>query len=83
VITFYVVKEPHGWAIRMGEGMTTPFWSKHMAVQAANSLARAIRCHGERTQVIIQDLNEVRASVPLAVSLGLGTLRRLEGVVVS
>lgn len=85
MITFNVVKEPHGWAIRMGERMTTPFWSKDLAVQEANSLAHAIRCHGERTQVIIQDadLNEALAIVPLAVSRGLGTLRPLDGVVVS
>ena len=44
MITFKVVKEQHGWAIRMGEGTMTPFWSRDLAARRANSLAAAIRC---------------------------------------
>jgi hypothetical protein len=55
MITFNVVKELHGWAIRMGEGMTTPFWSRDLAVREANCLADAIRRHGECAKVIIED----------------------------
>ena len=54
MITFYVVKEQHGWAIRMGERMMTPFWSRDMAVREANCLADAIRCHGECTEVMVE-----------------------------
>ena len=54
MITFNVVKERHGWAIRMGERMTTPFWSKDSAVREANCLAGAIGRHGEHTQVIVE-----------------------------
>jgi hypothetical protein len=54
MITFNVVKEQHGWAIRMGERMTMPFWSRDLAVREANCLADAIRCHGECTEVIIE-----------------------------
>jgi len=54
VITFNVVKEQHGWAIRMGEGMTTPFWSRELAVHEASCLAAAIRRHGECAKVIIE-----------------------------
>jgi len=54
MITFNVVKELHGWAIRMGEGMTTPFWSRDLAVREANCLADAIRRHGECAEVIIE-----------------------------
>ncbi len=53
MITFNVVKEPHGWAIRMGECMMTPFWSKDLAIQEANRLSDAIRCHGESTEVVV------------------------------
>jgi hypothetical protein len=54
MITFKVVKEPHGWAIRMDERMTTPFWSRDLAIREANCLAEAIRCHGECTEVIVE-----------------------------
>jgi hypothetical protein len=60
MITFNVVKEQHGWAIRMDDRMTTPFWSKDSAIREANCLADAIRCHGEYAEVIVEgaDLNE-------------------------
>jgi hypothetical protein len=61
MITFNVVKEPHGWAIRMDHRMTTPFRSRDMAVAAANSLADAIRHHGECTEVIVEGVD---ASTP-------------------
>lgn len=54
MITFNVVKEQYGWAIRMGECMMTPFWSRELAVQEANRLADAIRSHGECTEVIVE-----------------------------
>ncbi|PZO50100.1 MAG: hypothetical protein DCF16_13630 [Alphaproteobacteria bacterium] len=81
MITFNVVKEQHGWAIRMGERMTTPFWSRSLAVREANCLAHAIARHGERTEVIIEDAdqNEPLARVPVAVSARLATLKQLDG----
>jgi hypothetical protein len=54
MITFNVVKERHGWAIRMGECMIMPFRSRDLAVSEANSLADAIRCHGECTEVFVE-----------------------------
>lgn len=54
MITFNVVKEPCGWAIRMGERMTTPFWSREVAICEANALADAIRCHGECAEVVVE-----------------------------
>jgi hypothetical protein len=54
MITFNVVKEQHGWAIRTGECMTTPFWSRDLAIQEANCLADAIRCHGECAKVVVE-----------------------------
>jgi hypothetical protein len=53
MITFNVVKEQHGWAIRMDKRMMTPFWSRDLAIREANCLARAIRCHGECAEVIV------------------------------
>jgi hypothetical protein len=57
MITFTVVRERYGWAIRMGERMTTLFRSRDMAVHEANCLADSIRRHGERTEVIVEDAN--------------------------
>ena len=61
MITFDVVKEQHGWAIRMGERMKTLFWSRELAIREANCLADAIRCHGECAEVIVEgtDPNEM------------------------
>ena len=62
MITFSVAREEqHGWAIRVGERMKTLFWSRNLAIREANCLADAIRCHGERTEVIVEgaDPNEV------------------------
>ena len=58
MITFKVVKEQHGWAIRMGEGVTTPFWSRDLAIREVYRLAAAIRCHGERAEVIIEGTDQ-------------------------
>jgi hypothetical protein len=54
MVTFRVVKEKHGWSVKAGQPMTTPFWSRDAAVRAANRLAAAIRSHGEHTEVIIE-----------------------------
>ncbi len=55
MLTFNVVKEPHGWSIQMGE-MTTPYRSRSSAIQAANELAAAIRRQGGFTQVVIESV---------------------------
>ena len=72
MITFKVVKEQHGWAIRMGERMTMPFWSKDLAVREANCLADAIRCHGECTEVMVEgaEPNERARGITGSNSLG-------------
>ena len=53
MITFKVVKETHGWSVRLGEQMTTPFWSKASAVQEANRLAETLGAHGEYAEVLV------------------------------
>ena len=72
MITFKVMKEQHGWAVRMGEGVMTPFWSRDSAIRQAHCLAVAIRCHGERTEVIIEgtDRSDPRKMVKGLSSLG-------------
>jgi hypothetical protein len=57
MFTFKVVKEVHGWSVRMEERMTTPFWSRDLAVREANCLADAIRRHGERAEVIVEGVD--------------------------
>lgn len=82
MITFNVVKEEHGWAVRMGGRMITPFWSRDLAVREANCLAHAIRCHGECTEVIVHepDSNCAQAAkIPVAGSGRLATLGPLDG----
>lgn len=78
IITFNVVKEEHGWAIRIGERMTTPFWSKEVAIREANCLAAAIRCHGERAEVIIEEVdpNEPQTKTEGMISARLDTMLR-------
>ncbi len=78
IITFNVVKEEHGWAIRIGERMTTPFWSKEVAIREANCLAAAIRCHGECAEVIIEEVdpNEPQTKTEGMISARLDTMLR-------
>jgi hypothetical protein len=54
MITFNVVRERHGWAVRTGHGVTTPYRSLELAIREANCLAEAIRRHGALTEVIIE-----------------------------
>lgn len=54
MITFTVVRQKHGWAVCAGECMSTPFWSRDLAIREAKGLAEAIRRHGERTEVIVE-----------------------------
>jgi len=69
MIVFNVVKEHHGWAVRMGQLMTTPFWSRDLAVLEANRLAASIRRHGERADVVIES-QEPREAPAKRQSLG-------------
>jgi hypothetical protein len=55
VITFEVVKEPYGWAIRRDHRMMTPVWCKALAVEQARRMVAALRRRGESAEVWIQD----------------------------
>lgn len=65
MFTFNVVKEQHGWAVRMGERMCTPYWTKDLAVREANCLADALRQHGEWAEVIIEGADPDEPTRPL------------------
>jgi hypothetical protein len=52
--TLRVVKEPHGWAVRLDPGMCTPFWSRRLAIQAAQRLCQSLRVHGVEVEVSIE-----------------------------
>ena len=63
-IFFRVVKEPYGWAVRVGRGMMTPFWSRRLAIEQANDWAEALRRHGEPAEVIIEGLPKAPETKP-------------------
>jgi hypothetical protein len=54
-VCFRVVQEPHGWAVRMGEGMMTPFQSQLLAIKHATGFADALRTCGEPAEVVVED----------------------------
>ena len=58
MITFNVVKEANGWAVRMGQRMTTPYRSRESAIREANCLAESICRHGEYAEVVIESGSE-------------------------
>lgn len=64
-VSFRVVKEPYGWAVRMGEGMMTPFRSRASALEHATGCAANLREHGQPAEVILEDTwSEVRSFRP-------------------
>lgn len=52
--TFRVVKEPHGWAVRVGQGVCTPFWSEALAIREAERLCRSLQAHGVDAEVVCE-----------------------------
>ncbi len=54
MLTFNVVKEPYGWAIRMGDRMSTPYRSRLSAIRDAHGLADAIRRQGGSIEVVVE-----------------------------
>ena len=66
MIIFDVVKEEHGWAVKMGQRMTTPFWSRTVAITEANRLAAGIRRHGALTEVVVKGGSAPSAGPSLA-----------------
>lgn len=55
MISFRVVKERYGWAVRMGDGMMTPFRSRGRAIEHASSFAETLRRNGEPAEVVLEE----------------------------
>lgn len=64
--TFKVVKERFGWAVHLGDGMSTPFWSLALAIREANLLCEALRRHGVAAEVTMDEevIETTRSSDP-------------------
>jgi hypothetical protein len=60
--SFKVVRESCGWSVRLGDGMTTPFWGRDLAIREANSLCDALRSHGQAAEVVIEGKNPADAA---------------------
>jgi hypothetical protein len=63
MITFKVVREEFGWAVRVGERMSTHFRLREKAIHGAKALADGIRRHGAPAEVVIEgaERNETAA----------------------
>ncbi len=61
MLTFKVVKEEYGWAVRLGRGMATPFWTQAAAIREAHQLCERMRGHGLAAEVVIEEEEGVQA----------------------
>jgi|HubBroStandDraft_1064217.scaffolds.fasta_scaffold2045785_2 hypothetical protein len=52
--TFEVVRQSHGWAVRLGPGMSVPFRTRPMAIREAERLCASLRRHGVTASVGIE-----------------------------
>ena len=53
--TLRVSKEPFGWTIRLGAGMTSSFRTRAQAMLEAECLCDELRRHGEEAEVLIEE----------------------------
>jgi hypothetical protein len=56
-ITFDVVKEAYGWAVRRDDQMMTPCWCKALAVDQAQRMVDVLRRHGQRAEMRVSDVD--------------------------
>ncbi len=56
--TFEVIRQPYGWAVRFGPGMTAPFRLRAAAIEEAQCLCEALRRHGVTARVLVEDSEE-------------------------
>ena len=54
--TFKVVKEPYGWAVRLGPCMSTPFRTRAGAISEAEQMCASLRAHGQLAEVVVEGL---------------------------
>lgn len=55
MITFEVVKEPYGWAVRRDDCMMMPAWCRSMAMEEAQRMVNTLRSHGQPAQLLAQE----------------------------
>ena len=53
MITFEIVKEPYGWAVRRDDCMMMPAWCEAVAVEEAQRMVSALHRHGQQAQLTI------------------------------
>jgi hypothetical protein len=51
IVTFKVVKEPHGWAVRLPQGAMMPFRWRRLALDQAKALAKSCNRAGGAADV--------------------------------
>lgn len=51
MITFEIVKEPYGWAVRRDSRMMMPAWCQAVAVEEAQRMVSVLRRHGQLAQL--------------------------------
>lgn len=60
LISFRVVKEPYGWAVRTHEGLMTPFQSRRSAIEHASAFVDALRRQGHRAEIVVEELAPIQ-----------------------
>lgn len=55
VTVFRVVKEAHGWSVRLNGSMMTPFSSRELATEHACHYAEKLRSAGRAAEVTIEE----------------------------
>jgi len=60
--TLRVVRDPFGWTVCLGAGMTSPFRTRAGAIREAECLCQQLRAHGEAAEIVIEESVGTRAS---------------------
>jgi hypothetical protein len=53
--TLRVVRDPFGWTVCLGAGMTSPFRTRAGAIREAECLCQQLRAHGETAEILIEE----------------------------
>ena len=53
-LSFKVVKDPYGWSVRLGEGVSSLFRTESRATLEAKRLCDGLKAHGVAAEVVIE-----------------------------
>jgi hypothetical protein len=53
MVTFEIVKESYGWAVRSGDCMMMPAWCEAVAVAEAERMVSDLRRNGQQAQITV------------------------------